>query len=371
MTGTFQSPNPLPALLREHLRAHGPQPFRWFMEQALYHPQHGYYASGRAAIGRTGDFFTNVSVGPLFGRLIGIQVREMWERMGQPADFTVVEQGAANGDFAHDFLSALDAEFRAAVRYKIVEPFPVWQARQTVRLAEFSKVTWADSLEALAPFHGVHFSNELLDAFPVQRLVFRAGKWIERFVENRNDEFAWCDGPPATGALPPDAEEGCETEICPERLRWLEALAAKLEHGYVLAVDYGFPREIYHSPERRLGTLTGYTSHRRVDEVLQNPGAVDLTAHVEFTSLAEHALALGWQIAGFTDQHHFMAALGLRHFREGEAPQTPAAQKERRAFATLMHPQLMGLSFHALALAKAVPTLPVLAGFTLSTRTIF
>jgi len=362
------SPLPLAQMLLEQLRARGPQSFAWFMEQALYHPQHGYYASGRAAIGRKGDFFTNVSVGPIYGKLIAIQIREMWERMDRPQPFTVVEQGAANGDFAHDFLSALDAEFLASVRYVIVEPLPIWKQQQQDRLAEFSNMSWTDSLETLAPFEGVHFSNELLDAFPVQRLVFREGRWIERLVEARGESFGWCDGAPLVGALPPLAEEGVETEICPARLDWLESLAGKLTRGYVLAVDYGFPRDIYHLPERREGTLTGYANHRRVDDVLKNPGEVDLTAHVEFTSLIERSTQLGFEVAGFTDQHHFMAALGLRYFREGEAPQTAAAQKERRGFATLMHPQLMGLSFQALALAKQAPIHPTLVGFALSQR---
>jgi len=360
--------NPLASLLLEHLQSNGPQSFQWFMEQALYHPEHGYYASGRAVIGRQGDFFTNVSVGPLFGRLIGIQLEEMWRRLECPEEFTIVEQGAAGGEFAHDLLSALTGAVREVVRYVIVEPFPAWQQRQAGRLSGWTNVSWVDSLPALAPFTGVHFSNELLDAFPVQRLAFRNGRWIERRVEARAGQIAWCDGPPAQGPLPPAAEEGCETEICPARLDWLDALATTLERGYVLAVDYGFPREVYHLPERREGTLTGYAHHRRVDDVLQHPGEVDLTAHVEFTSLAEQAQALGMQVAGFTDQHHFITALGLRHFKEGEAPQTPAAQKERRAFTTLMHPQLMGLGFQALALAKNAPISPPLAGFSLASK---
>ncbi|MGC3991849.1 MAG: SAM-dependent methyltransferase [Chthoniobacteraceae bacterium] len=361
----------LAQLLLEHLQTHGPQPFQWFMEQALYHPEHGYYASGRAVIGRQGDFLTNVSVGPLYGRLIGIQMEEMWRRMECPVAFTIVEQGAANGDFAHDLLSSLAGAFREAVRYVIVEPFPAWKSRQVARLEGFACVAWVDSLSALTPFTGVHFSNELLDAFPVQRLAFRKGIWIERYVEARGDQIAWCDGPPATGSLPPPAEEGVETEICPQRLAWLDALTARLERGYILVVDYGFPREVYHLPERREGTLTGYAHHQRVEDLLQSPGEVDLTAHVEFTSLAEHAATLDLQVAGFTDQHHFITALGLQYFKEGEAAQTPAAQKERRAFMTLMHPQFMGLGFQVMALVKNMPIRPPLSGFSLAPSLAF
>ena len=119
------SPTPLHAELRARIAARGPIPFREFMAEALYHPRHGYYTSGRAVIGRKGDFFTNVSVGPLFGRLLARQFAEVWQRLGEPAQFTIVEQGAHGGDFAGDVLAGL-REFApacfAAATYRIVEP---------------------------------------------------------------------------------------------------------------------------------------------------------------------------------------------------------------------------------------------------------
>src|SRR5438105_5645346 len=97
-------------LIRGEIERHGPIPFARFMELALYHPEHGYYASGRAAIGRRGDFFTNVSVGPLFGKLLAAQFAEMWERLGKPHEFSIVEQGAHDGAFARDALAAARAD---------------------------------------------------------------------------------------------------------------------------------------------------------------------------------------------------------------------------------------------------------------------
>src|ERR1700736_126484 len=138
------------------------------MEQALYHPEHGYYSSGRAAIGRRGDYFTNVSVGPLFGRLLAAQFAEIWERLGKIENFIIVEQGAHDGQFARDVLEALQEsspEFFSALRYRVVEPFRVLQDRQSETLDGFrDKVAWRDSIETLEPFTGIHFSNELLDA---------------------------------------------------------------------------------------------------------------------------------------------------------------------------------------------------------------
>ena len=139
----------LAAFIRNTIRRDGPVRFDWFMEQALYHPQFGYYSSGRAQIGRKGDYFTNVSVGPLFGRMLAAQFAEMWELMGRPDDFTIVEQGAHHGEFANDVLTAM-REFPAPLRYCIVEPFSILRERQEQTLAGFAdKVTWRETLSDL------------------------------------------------------------------------------------------------------------------------------------------------------------------------------------------------------------------------------
>src|SRR5437016_3809598 len=166
----MNSGNPdLIRFIRAEIEKRGPVSFAWFMHQALYHPEHGYYSSGRCAIGRKGDYFTNVSVGPLFGQLLCAQFTEIWERLGKIDNFMIVEQGAHDGQFAGDVLESAQKrapEFFAALRYRIVELFPVLQECQQRTLEPFrSKVEWLDSLQ---PFVGVHFSNELLDAMPVR-----------------------------------------------------------------------------------------------------------------------------------------------------------------------------------------------------------
>src|SRR3954469_19742916 len=130
--------NPLTAILAARIAEAGPLSFAEFMQAALYHPEHGYYDSGRAAIGRGGDYFTNISVGPLFGRLLMRQFAEMWERLGRPAVFTIVEQGAHAGDFAYDVLEGareLEPDFYEALRYTILEALPAQAALQHARLA--------------------------------------------------------------------------------------------------------------------------------------------------------------------------------------------------------------------------------------------
>jgi len=352
-------------LIRARIRRDGPTGFDWFMEQALYHPQFGYYSTGQCQIGRRGDYFTNVSVGPLFGRIVAGQFAEMWEILGRPDDFTIVEQGAHHGDFARDVLEATRErapEFFATLRYCVVEPFPVLRARQTETLREFEgRVRWQESLAELAPFCGVHFSNELLDSMPV-RLICREGEgdWQERFVVESGDGFDFRPGT-VTGeksrsrlsGIPWSGQGRYETEVNLAALDWMDDVARKLDRGYVLAVDYGFARPDFYSEGRNTGTLQCYSAHRTVASPFADIGRADLTAHVEWSSIVERAEESGLSLAGFTDQHHFITGmLGLLEIRDGE----------RRALQTLMHPEFLGTRFQYLALGKKVPDLP-LTGF--------
>jgi SAM-dependent MidA family methyltransferase len=351
--------------IRRTIRERGPVSFAWFMEQALYHPEFGYYSSGRCQIGRRGDYFTNVSVGPLFGRMLAAQFAEMWEVLGRPDDFTIVEQGAHHGDFARDVLKTL-REMRpdcfSAARYSVVEPFPILRARQEQALREFSgKVSWWVSLDELPEFSGVHFSNELLDAMPV-RLITRdgEGEWQERMVAEAGGKFQLVPRPVTDEklrarlpGLPSTGRGTYDTEINLAALDWVERVAARLRRGFVLAVDYGFSRTEFFAAERASGTLQGYARHRTVSSPLRDIGRADIASHVEWTSVAERAEACGLTIVGFTDQHHFMTGmLSLVSPREDE----------RRALQTLMHPEFLGTRFQYLALGKETPV-PQLSGF--------
>lgn len=362
---------PLSEIIRSEIAAGGPMPFRRFMELALYHPVFGYYASGRARVGRKGDFFTNVSVGPLFGRLLARQVAEMWERLGSPGDFSITEQGAHEGELAADVLGGLrefTPECLAAVTYRIVEPSPVLAERQRTRLAGVdARVRWAPSLREAGIGTGVHLSNELPDAFPVHLVVKTREGWCERMVADDGGKFHFVEGPLGSEALreacariPGPLPEGYVTEVNLAARAWIGDVAASLARGFVLAVDYGFPREEYYSPGRKSGTLAACASHRREPDPLARPGEIDLTAHVEFTSLIEAGEAAGLRLLGFTDQHHFMVGLGLLHFADG------ANAAERRAFQTLMHPELMGTAFKVVCFTKGTGESPELAGFRLA-----
>ena len=347
--------------IREAIESRGPVSFAWFMEQALYHPAHGYYSSGRCTIGRRGDYFTNVSVGPLFGRLMAAQFAEMWETLGRPDDFAIVEQGAHGGEFARDVLEAAQRKhvaFFAAMRYVIVEPFRALRDRQIAALADFaSKLTWHDSLADMPAFRGVHFSNELIDAMPVHLLRWSGREWTERHVTLNGAKFAFADLPIANSSLsqrvaslPIDLPVGYGTEINLAALEWMETVAGKLIAGYVLAVDYGWSRDEFYAPHRTTGTLRCYAHHRVLPSPLEQIGHADITAHVEWTSLAEQAEKAGLNVRGFTDQHHFMTGLFAGPLQEQFS--SARDSKITRQLQTLLQPGHLGMKFQYLVLAK-------------------
>jgi SAM-dependent MidA family methyltransferase len=331
-------------IIRAQVEKHGPVSFAWFMQQALYHPEHGYYSSGRCTIGRKGDYFTNVSVGPLFGQLLATQFSEIWERLGKMNDFVIVEQGAHDGQFARDFLEFVQKrlpEFFDALRYRILEPFPILEEQQRRMLEAFGdKVEWPESPE---PFTGVHFSNELLDAMPV-RLILDG---TEKLVDLDGDQFVFVERPVD------------KTMFNQAALESIDHIAANLQLGYVIAIDYGFLDEEF---ER---TVDVRARHRNLDSPFEQIGEADITMSVHWRSIVERAQANGLRVAGFTDQHHFLTGI-ISQSESGDRGQSLLAdsRKAKRELQTLLHPEMLGRAFQVLALAKNVgPKASPLAGF--------
>jgi len=329
-------------VLRSEIRNRGPQPFSWFMERALYQPEHGYYSSGRCAIGRKGDYFTNVSVGPLFGQLMTAQFAEIWAQLGKIDKFVIVEQGANDGQFARDVLESAQSrapEFFEALDYRIIEPFPILRDLQSQMLERFrTKIRWRNSLE---PFTGVHFSNELLDAMPV-RLI--SGN-TEKLVGLQGDRFVFIECPVSSSASNHAA------------LVWIDNLAANLKRGYVIAIDYG------HSGNEFQGDVQVRAKHRHLDSPFELIGQADMTMHVDWTSIVRRAEANGLAIGGFADQHHFLIGI-ISELSDREESSLTDSPKAKRELQTLLHPEMLGRAFQVLALAKNVdPTAWPLAGF--------
>jgi SAM-dependent MidA family methyltransferase len=322
------------------------------MEQVLYHPEHGYYSSGGCAIGRKGDYFTNVSVGPLFGQLMVAQFAEIWEELGKINDFVIVEQGAHDGQFARDVLQSLQErtpEFFEASRYRIIEPFPILREQQSQTLERFrDKVEWRSSSE---PFTGIHFSNELLDAMPVRLISCDT----EKLVDLQDDKVLFIERPRSSMAFNQAA------------LDWVDSVAASLQRGYVITIDYG------RSGNEFEGNVQVRARHRHLDSPFEQIGHADITMQVDWTSIARRAEANGLRVAGFTDQHHFLTGIVSELGRRG-SPERPAddwgqsplpdSPKTKRALQTLLHPEMLGRAFQVLALAKNVDaTASPLSGF--------
>lgn len=364
------TPTSLARRLANEITAQGPLRFDGYMARALFDPADGYYASGRAKIGHGGDFYTNVSIGRMFGRVIAAQAAEIWERLGRPAEFDFVEQGANDGRLATDVLDALCEDQPAcfaAIRVTLIEPFPALTTAQRTTLAGHAdRVRWVESLAALPPFAGVHFTNEYVDALPVRLFVRGENAWNERFVAARNGALGFQDEP--ADEIPPElpsaASSGYLAETRPEAETWIAAVAAKLQRGLALIVDYGFPRDQLYAEWRSQGTLSGYRAHRRDDDPLESPGEKDLTAHVDFTGLAEAGCAAGLDLAGFTDQYHYLVGAATPLLLAMEtAPASPARDADLRALKTLLHPETMGTQFKYLALTRGLGSAPTLAGF--------
>ena len=255
----------------------------------------------------------------------------------------------------------------------LVEPLAAWQDAQRETLREFAaEIHWTkNARRSCRHFAACTTRMTLLDAFPVHRVAWRGDHWKERRVDFQDGHFVFTDAEVTDEELRahlarlPPVPPNYETEVNLAAAGWLREIAARLRAGFILAIDYGYSRAEYYRPERTDGTLSAYAAHRREPNPLDRPGEIDLTAHVDFTSLAEAAEPAGLELAGFTDQHHFMVGLGRLHFPDTLSPNA-ARQQELRAFQTLMHPGLMGRSFHALCLARGANH-AALAGFHFAT----
>jgi SAM-dependent MidA family methyltransferase len=306
--------------------------FAHFMQLALYHPQLGYYTNGQARIGKEGDYYTSVSTGPLFGKLLARQFQQFKADLGSPPEFEVIECGGHRGQLRDDVLAAAPD-----LRYRVMEvghPLP-------------------DSIV------GCVFSNELLDALPVHRVCVSGGRWQEIYVTDGLKEMLGPLSSPlladSVRDLPAKLMEGYRTEINLRARSWLENVARRLKRGFVLTIDYGYEREEYFAPHHRDGTLMCYHQHTRNDNPCINVGEQDITAHVEFSSFIEHGKRCGLEPVLFTDQSHYLLKIGEADITEIVERTAGQLSKERSAIHQLIHPELMGRTFKVLVQKKSEP----------------
>lgn len=337
------------------------------MAAALYDPGLGYYARETRQVGREGDFFTSVSVGPLFGGLLARRFLREWESLGSPDRWRVIECGAHDGALAADVLDAirrLSPPAFAALEYVIPEPLPLLQVAQRETLAAFCDtarfVNRPDELSE-EPLPGVAFGNELLDALPFHVVRWDGNIWRECRVTTFPDGgFAWerdhqIDDPRLLAALEllgKDFPENYQTEVRTNYGDFLGPLTHCLSSGLLLWPDYGFARPEYYHPDRTSGTLRTFSRHKAGEDPLTTPGEIDITAHVDFTAVAEAAIALGCEPLVFHNQGAWLTANARDWLLSLEGNPDPALFRQ---FRTLTHPAHLGGSFHVLELAWNKP----------------
>ena len=358
--------------IAQELQRRGEMSFAEFMSLALYTPGLGYYEQSRPIVGRRGDFYTSVSVGSLFGELLAFQMVQWLESFLPTGPLHLAECGAHNGQLALDILTHLQSyhpHLFSRVQLWLVEPSSTrkaWQ-KQTLQ-SHASQVHWAQDLDDLhqqtGGLRGVFYSNELLDAFPVHRVIWNRalGVWQELGVGlGSAGEFVW---KPITSSLPAAEEriqhlnqlprellevipEGFLTEVAPAATAWWSQAAQVLKQGRLVTFDYGLASEEFLMPQRSQGTLRTYARHRPGGDPLSDPGQQDLTAHVHFSALDQAGVEAGLSTEGCESQRGWLTrVLGKTLRANGLFPEWDS--RRVRQFQTLTHPEHLGQAFRVL-----------------------
>lgn len=359
----------LKEIICDRIRKKGKIPFLEFMELCLYHPVHGYYQTGGEKIGKKGDYYTSPSVHPVFGRLLGRQLREMGGFLGEET-FWVVEAGAGRGTLAGDILDYLTQEFPQffkRLRYGIVERSSSFIEEQKMRLAPYGgKVDWLDLRDVQETgLQGCFLANEFIDAFPAHRVLVKDGKLREIYVTEEDGVFYEVFGEPSSEEIPRylddmevRLEEGQQAEVNLEAIRWYDQVGRVLSRGFLMTIDYGYLAQDLYVSDRRSGTLLCYYQHTCSDDPYTHIGLQDMTTHVNFTALIRKGESLGFNLTGFVPQYQFLLSLGFLDEIERQREKDLSPEESLMECLTMKHLFLpdggMGDTFKVLFQQKGV-----------------
>ncbi|HHK5577533.1 TPA: class I SAM-dependent methyltransferase [Neisseria cinerea] len=355
-----QSSANLQTLLAEEIKKHRNWiPFSRFMELVLYAPQYGYYTGGSHKIGNDGDFITAPTLTPLFARTLARQLQEL---LPQTAG-NIYEFGAGTGQLAADLLNNLSDGIN---RYYIIEISPELAARQkdliqTLAPQAAQKIVHLSALPET--FDGIIIGNEVLDAMPVEIIRKDEGGSFEHVgVCLDNDRFTYSARPlhdlqlSALASLYfPKITSPYTSELHPQQYAFIRTLASRLEHGCMIFIDYGFDAAQYYHPQRNQGTLIGHYRHHVIHNPFDFIGLSDLTAHVNFTDIAQAGTDAGLDLIGYLPQSHFLLNLGITELL-AQTGQTDSAAYIREAAAVqkLIDQHEMGELFKIIAFGKNI-----------------
>jgi SAM-dependent MidA family methyltransferase len=342
------------------IRSRGAITFAEYMETALFDPEDGYYTT-KAAIGFDGDYFTSTDLGPAFGRALSRVAADAWTALGRPAQWDLVEAGSGKGTLMRDLLAALERErpdAARAARPGIVEVSPRLRERQAVALTG-RDMRWASAVQGLAPIHGLVFANEVLDAFPVHVLVRTTEGVREVYVTEHEGRLVETLRPPSHAdlrwRLPEALPMGGRWEVSTAAEGWVAQVAAAVTSGYVLFIDYA-DEEAGLLARMGAGTVRGFERHRLMEDPLERPGEMDITATVDLTALRRAAEGAGLRLVGSGTQRDVLIALGIRE--PAARPAMPLEQlraaSRRSAVDTLLDPRGLG-AFRVVLFAKDAP----------------
>jgi SAM-dependent MidA family methyltransferase len=356
---------PLAALLSERIRRFGPITFAEYMRECLYHPVRGYYSQPEAR--RFADYYTSVDVHPIFGRLLARQFAQMWEQLGSPSQFQLVEAAAGTGRLAThilDFAQSKLPEFYNALQYVAVERSPARCEQLIARLAlhiERHRCRAAIEMPSKIPV-GCIFSNELLDALPVHRVVHLNSTLKEIFVKHDGSSFEEIRSPLSTCAISEyfasqgiSFVEGQQAEAALESCDWITEVGRRLERGFVITIDYGHEATALFDAHHMAGTVLAYANHQASEDFYAAPGQQDLTAHVNFTALRLWGERSGLLTLGLVSQTAFLLALGKgNEFADlyDEGMDETERVRARLQLKTLIFPEGMGERFQVLIQQK-------------------
>jgi len=354
----------LRAYIADAIVAHGGWlSFADYMNRVLYTPGLGYYSAGARKFGAAGDFVTAPEISPLFAQCIAGQCAQL---LGALGGGSIIEPGAGTGIMAADILLELESLDALPEQYLILEPSADLQARQADTIARRiphlqTRVQWLDRSPE-EPLRGVLLANEVLDALPVSRFTMRAGEPHELGVSCMGANFQYATRPASKELLNAvsaisatagaDLPEGYTSELCLQLPAWFQTTAQWLSAGTALVFDYGFSRREYYLPERSSGTLRCYYRHRAHENPFLWPGLQDITAWVDFSWLAESALAAGFALTGYTTQANFLLASGIDQRAAAVAVDAQAQVALAAGLRQLLLPGEMGEAVKVIALGR-------------------
>lgn len=347
-------------------------PFSRFMQLALYEPALGYYSAGKHKFGEGGDFVTAPELGSAFAYCLAEQFQQVLEEL--PGG-NIMEAGAGQGRLAVDLLLELERRNRLPQRYLILE---LAHGLRTIQKETFeehaphllSRVEWVDNFPSA--FEGVMFGNELLDAMPVELFEAQDAGLMRMDVSCQEGQLQLVPGPPLPVAAKLRFQElslptGYRSEINLQAEAWIASAAKSLSRGVLLLIDYGFPREEYYHPQRNTGTLMCHYRHRAHTDPLILVGLQDITAHVDFTAMAESAVENGLDVLGYTSQAAFLVASGLESLVAASDTSDSRAHLQLTAqIKKLTNPSEMGELFKVIAFGRQFEQ--PLKGFMLQDR---